>query len=69
MTTAILIQMIEQGLVLVPQFMTFWETIRTDFSSTDQTAIDAALKAAQDKDAADTAQEKLDAAAAGGKVD
>jgi hypothetical protein len=68
MTVALIVQMIEQGMVLVPQFITLWNSVKGTFSSTDQATIDAALAAAQAKDAADTAQEKLDAAAAGGKV-
>lgn len=60
MSAATIIAMIQQGLVLLPQFVTWYGTIKADFSSDDQAQIDAALAAAQAQDAKDTAQADAD---------
>jgi len=64
MSAATIIAMIQQGLVLLPQFVGWYNTIKADFSTDDQTAIDAALADAQAKDAKDTAQADADLDAA-----
>ncbi len=55
-----IIQLLLQGVVLIPQFEQLWTTIKADFSSTDQATVDAALAAIKAKDAADTAQAVAD---------
>lgn len=55
MNIAFVVQLIEQGAVLLPQFIDLWNTVKASFSANDQAAVDAALAAAQAKDKADTA--------------
>lgn len=65
MNTTLLVQMIEEGIILVPKFIDLWNIVKDTFSSTDQAVIDAALAKAIAQDAADTAlaDVELDAAA------
>ena len=60
MDIATIVSLIEQGVVLIPEFTSFWNTIKADFSAADQATIDAALKTAAAQDAADTAQADKD---------
>lgn len=65
MTVTLIVQLIEQGIVLLPQFVSLWNSVKDSFSSDDQATIDAALAAALAKDAADTAQADIDLKVAG----
>lgn len=60
-----IITLIEEGVILIPKFLKLWSNIKGSFSSDDMAAVDAALEAAKQQDAADTAQadKDLDAAA------
>lgn len=59
-----IIQLIEQGVVLIPKFAQLWANIKGTFSTDDAAAVDAALQAAILQDAKDTAQADIDLAAA-----
>ena len=55
-----IISLIEEGVILIPKFLTLWGSIKGSFSSSDAAAVDAALQAAIAQDAADTAQADQD---------
>lgn len=65
MTVALLVQLIEQGIVLIPQFTALWNDVRGTYSSEDQAAVDAALAKARAADDADTKQADQDLKDAG----
>lgn len=67
MDIATILNLIGQGVVLIPKFQQLWSDIRADYSQTDQAAVDAALEAIRAKDAADTAQADVDLDAASKK--
>lgn len=64
MDAATIINLIEQGVILLPKFAALWANVKDTFSSSDAAAIDAALQAAIAQDAADTAQADADLDAA-----
>lgn len=67
MTVALLVQLIEQGIVLIPQFASLWNEVKGTYSSEDQAAVDAALAKARAADDADTKQADQDLTDAGAK--
>lgn len=64
MDIATIIKLIEEGVILVPKFIQLWMGVKATFSTDDVNAVNAALVAAINQDAIDTAQADKDLAEA-----